>query len=74
MKTKWYKFHLFILTLHMLGNFSCFCCSLMIFFLKINYSKKLFQEHHQCQMVQHVGADLGPICLQRISEDDISHH
>ena len=34
----------------MLGNFSCFCCRLL-HFCKINFFKKIFQEHYQCQTV-----------------------
>ena len=33
-------------TLCILGNCSCFCCCLLTFF-KINFFKKLFQEHYQ---------------------------
>ena len=36
----------FYLDLCMLGNFSCFCCCVKIFF-KINFFKKFFQEHYQ---------------------------
>ena len=35
-----------VLTLCMLGNFSCYCCGLLTFF-KINVFKKFFQEHYQ---------------------------
>ena len=39
------------LTFSMLGNFLCFCKLLSTdFFLKINFLKKLFQEHHQSDM------------------------
>ena len=36
----------------MLGDFSCLCCRLLIFFFfKINVFKKLFQEHSECGRV-----------------------
>ena len=34
-----------LLTLCMLGNFSCFCCRLLTFF-KFNFFKKFFQGHY----------------------------
>ena len=37
---------LHLLTLCMLGNFSCFCCRLLTFF-KTNVFKRFFQEHYQ---------------------------
>ena len=62
-----------LLTLCILGNFSCFCC--LSTFFKIILYKKFFQEHYQGvkrfgsrsgQMS--VGPDLGPNCLQRLSD------
>ena len=35
-----------ILTLYMLGNFSCFCCHRLTFF-KINFFRKFYYEHYQ---------------------------
>ena len=59
----------------MLGNFSCFCCHLLIFF-KINLSKNSFRntirvlncldpDQERC----FVSTYLGPNCLQRLSAD-----
>ena len=60
------------LTPCMLGNISCFCCRLPTF-------KKFFREHYQIvkrihldpdqvrELVDLVGSDLGPNCLQRLS-------
>ena len=61
----------------MRGNFSCFCCHLLIFF-KINFfEKKKFRNtirvsngFDQVQDQHFVGPDLGPNCLQKLSEDD----
>ena len=39
-----------LLTLCMLGNFSCFCCHLLTFFKNI-FCKIFSKEHYQCQMV-----------------------
>ena len=60
----------------MLGNFSCFCCRLLIF-SKLTFSKSSFrhtitvsnsldpdQDRHS------VGPDLNPNCLRRLSADD----
>ena len=59
-----------ILTLCILGNFSCFCCRLLTFF-KINFFKRFFQEQHRrsngLDPDQDVGPDLGLNCLQRLS-------
>ena len=66
-----------LLTLCILGNFSCFfCCQLIIF--KINFFEKFFQEYHQS--VIQIGSRTGPTCcralswskLQRLSADDTS--
>ena len=35
-----------LLTLCMLGNFSCFCSHLLTFFI-FNFFKKIFQQHYQ---------------------------
>ena len=43
-----YILTLCVLSLCMLGNFPCFCCGLLIFFFKIYFLKKFFQEHYQC--------------------------
>ena len=59
----------------MLGNFSCFCCCLLIFF-KINFfSKKSFRVSKVLDPDQdrhYVGPDLGPKCLQKLSADNKS--
>ena len=47
----------FTLNLCMLGNFSCFCCRLLIFF-KINFFEKFFQEYHLS--VKQIGSRSGP--------------
>ena len=67
------------LTFCMLGDFSCFCCCLLIF-SKLTFSKKSFsnvirvsngsgpdQDRHS------VGPDLGPNCSQRLSIHNKSH-
>ena len=47
----------------LVGNFSCFCCCLLTFF-KINFFKKLFQEHFQS--VKWFGSRSGPtFCRSR---------
>ena len=52
---------------------------LLLTFNKINFFPKFFQEHYQCvirlgsRSGQSIGPDLGPYCLQRLSEDDKSH-
>ena len=63
-----------LLTLCMLGNFSCFRCSLLTF-SKVIFFKKFFQ----CQTVwiqirtdNSVGPALGSNCLQWLSADDKS--
>ena len=60
----------------MMGNFSCVCCRLLTFF-KINFKKKSFTSTIRLsngldpdEERPSVGPDLGPNCLQRISEDD----
>ena len=63
----------------MLGNFSCFCCRLLAFFLN-NVFKILFQEHYQSvrlfgtldphQDQNSVGPNLDPNCSQRLSADE----
>ena len=66
------------LCLCMLGNFSCFCCPLLAFFLKFTFSKNFFQEHYQsvkwfgsrsgptfCQSQSGSGPDLDRNCLKR---------
>ena len=64
------------LTIFMLGNFSCFCCHLLTF-SKIKVFKKSFRNTIRVsnrldpdRAQQNVGPDLGPICLQRLSEDN----
>ena len=57
-------FNWLLLTLCMLGNFSCFCCRLLTFF------KNFFQEHYQecwtvCIKIQSVLMGLN--CLQRLT-------
>ena len=55
------------------------CCRLLTFF-KINVFKKFYQEHYssikqlgsRSGPMFHVGPDLGPNCLQRISAEDKS--
>ena len=70
-----------LLSLCMLGNFSCFTCHLRLFF-KINFFSKLSREHNTVRVSNSldpeqdrhsVGPDLGPNCLQRLSADDKSH-
>ena len=67
-------------TFCMLGIFSYFCCRLLNFF-KINFFKKIFQEHYQIQnlMSKHLNPDqdrhfvcpdLDPNCMQRLSVED----
>ena len=58
------------------SNFSCFC-RLLIFFFKINFFEKFFQELPSVsnsldpyQARQFVRPDLGPNCLQKLSADD----
>ena len=58
-----------LLTLCILGNFSCICYRLLTFF-KISFLIKFFQEYDQSvkqfgsRSGQHsVGPDLGPNCL-----------
>ena len=53
----------------------------LIFFFKIFFFFKFFQENHQCQTVwtqirpdMFVGPDLGPNCLQRLSTDNTGQH
>ena len=60
----------------MLGNFSCFCCRLLTFY-KINFFKKLFQEHYQnvkqfCipDWIDILSVLLGSYCLQMLSADN----
>ena len=54
-----------------LGNFSCFFV-VCWFFFKINFFEKFFQERHlsvkQIGSRENVGPDLGPICLQMLSD------
>ena len=45
----------------MLGNYSCFCCRLLTFF-KMNFFKKIFQEHYQS--VKQFGSRSGPMFCQ----------
>ena len=65
-----------LITLCMLGNFTCFCCR-QLTFLKISFLKKIFQDHYQS--VKQFGSrsgptfvrpDMGPNCLQRLSADN----
>ena len=62
----------------MLGNFSCFCCPLLIFFKitlfkensgTLSVSKGLDPDQNR----QSVCHDLGPNCLQSLSADDKCH-
>ena len=56
----------------MLGNFSCFCCRLLIFF-KIKFFKNIIRVPNNLDPDQDrrsVGPDLGPNCLQRLSADN----
>ena len=66
----------YLLTLCMLGNFSCnafkICCLLLNFF-KINFFEKFFQEHYQ-SVSNALDPDLGPNCMQRLSADDKVRH
>ena len=66
------------LTLCMLGNFSYFCCHLLIF-SKLTFSKKSFRNPFRepngldpDQDRHSVISDLGPNCLQRLSAEDKS--
>ena len=67
------------LTLCMVGNFSCLCCRLLIFFFlkKIRFSKDSFRNTIRVsndlgpdQDRYLVSPDLGPNCLQRLAADD----
>ena len=67
------------LTLCLLGNFACFLSSahfffkINLFFKKIrNYIIKVSKRLDPDQARRHVGPDLGPSCLQRLSADDAS--
>ena len=58
----------------MLVNFSCFCCHLLTFF-QINFSKNSFRNIIRVsdgldpdQDCCSLGPDLGPNCLQRLSQ------
>ena len=69
-----------ISTKSLLGNFFMLFGRLLIFFIKINLSKKNSFRHTfrvsnslDPDLAQHfVGPDLGPNCLQRLSADDTS--
>ena len=64
----------------MLGNFSCFCCHLLTFFIKSTFPKKIFHEHYWsvkwlgsrsgpatfCQDRHSVNADLDPKLLAKV--------
>ena len=61
----------------MLGNFSCFCCRLLTFLFKINFFKKSFRDIIKVsngldtdQDQRSGDPDLGPNCLQKISDDE----
>ena len=61
-------------------QFSMLCCPLLTF-SKLTFSKNSFKntirvsnELDQNQDQHSVGLDLGPNCLQRLSEDGKSHH
>ena len=65
-----------LITLCMLGNFSCFCCRLLTFF-KISFCEKKFGNTTRVsngldpdQDESFVSYDLGPSHLQRLSADD----
>ena len=66
------------LTLSMLGNFPCFFCLLQIFsksFFRKNSFRKTIRVSNSLDPDQaryFVGPDLGPNCLQTLSEDDTS--
>ena len=55
-----------------------FFCRLLIFFFKIDFFEKFFQEYHQSvsldpnQARHFVGPNLGPTCLQKLSADNTS--
>ena len=60
----------------MLSSVSCFCCRLLPF-LKINFFKKIFQEHYHHHGLKQLdpgqdrhffGPDLGQNCFQRLSK------
>ena len=60
----------------MLGNFALFLLSSADFFSKLNFSKNSFRNTIKVsnsldpdQDRPYVGPDLGPNCLQRLSED-----
>ena len=66
-----------MLTLCMLGNFSCFCCRLLNFF-KNNILNNSFRNTVRVsngldpdQDRHFVRSDLGPNCLQRLSAEDM---
>ena len=74
-----YYLRLGVLTLCVLGKFSCFCYRLLTFFSKLTFSKKSFRNAIRLfnglgldQDRHFVGPDLGPNCLQRLSADDES--
>ena len=63
----------------MLGNFSCLCCRLLIFFSKLTFSKNSFRNTikvsnslYPDQDWHSVRPDLGQNSLQRLSADDKS--
>ena len=53
-----------------------FKCIFFVGALKVNFFKKVFQEHYQSAKkitrVRYVSPDLGPNCLQGLSADDTS--
>ena len=58
---------LVILTLCMLGKFSCFCCSLLTSKNSFSNSIRVSNGMDQDQDQHSVGPDLSPNCLQRLS-------
>ena len=72
--------HACCLSLSMLGNFSCYCCCLLIFFI-VNFSKNYFRnttrmsnslEPDQARHSTFCRPDLASNCLHRLSADEKS--
>ena len=64
----------YLLTLCMLGNFSCFCCHLLTFFKSQLFKKilsdiRLSNSLDTDQERKKIGPDLCPNCLQRLLAD-----
>ena len=67
-----FQTHVFLLTLCMLGNFSCFCCPLLGVFFFLFFFKKSFQELNRVS--NSLDPDQDWCCVEHMQQNQVNVH